>query len=368
MTATSSYPTDPGELDAAWLTTALRSTGTIGDDVEVTAFEAEPIGVGVGILALLWRITLTYDGGAGSGPATAVLKLPHTGAQSRQIADAFRFYEREVGFYEEGAARSPLRTPARYASSFDPSSGDFLLLMEDMGGRRCYDQTEGCPPEEAARDLVALAEHHAAWWNAPDLTSLSWVVRVCDPPNPQSLVPALRQSWPIIESEFVHLLRGPMLEAARRMSDAVVSLMERLSEPPLTLLHGDHRLDNLFFSDDEGAEGIAMLDWQITGAGRGMYDVAYFLSQSLVPEERKGVEHELVSTYHRALLDHGVEGYSFEDCWEDYRLATLFVSVYPLNAGAVDLVNEHAVALFSTMLDRSVSAILDLDALELMPS
>ncbi len=49
-------------------------------------------------------------------------------------------------------------------------------------------------------------------------------------------------------------------------------------------------------------------------------------------------------------------------------MATLFVCCYPLNAGAVNLVNDRAVELFSTMLDRSVSAILDLDALELMPS
>jgi hypothetical protein len=362
------FPKDAAELDAAWFTTALRSTGTVSDGVEVVAVEAEPIGVGIGILALLWRISLEYRGDDGSAPATAVLKLPHTGADSRRIADAFRFYEREVGFYEQAAGRSPIRTPARYASAFDPQSGDFVLLIEDVGDRRCYDQMEGCPPEEAARDLAALAAHHAAWWDSPDLAALPWVVRVADPPNPQALVPALRQSWPIIESEFGHLLRGPMFEAARRMPDAVVELMERLSQPPLTLLHGDHRLDNLFFSDDEGSERVAMLDWQITGAGRAPYDVAYFLSQSLVPEERKGVEHDLVTTYHRALVDRGVSGYSFDDCWEDYRLSTLFVSVYPLNAGAVDLVNKRAVALFSTMLDRSVSAILDLDALELMPA
>ena len=360
------FPASAAELDAAWFTEALRSTGTIADGTEVTAFEAEPIGVGIGILALLWRITLEYRGG--EGPATAVLKLPHTGAGSRQIADAFRFYEREVGFYEEGAARSPVRTPARYASAFDPASGDFVLLMEDVGDRHCFDQMGGCPPQDAARDLEALAAHHAAWWESPELGAMSWVVRIADPPNPQSLVPALRQSWPIIESRFGHLLRGPMFEAAKRMPDAVVALMDRLSEPPVTLLHGDHRLDNLFFSDDDGPEGIAVLDWQITGAGRAPYDVAYFLSQSLVPEERKGLEYDLVTGYHRALLGHGVTGYSVGDCWEDYRLATLFCCCYPLNAGAVDLVNERAVELFSTMLDRSVSAILDLDALELMPT
>jgi hypothetical protein len=154
-----------------------------------------------------------------------------------------------------------------------------------------------------------------------------------------------------------------MYDAAKRMPDVVVPLMERLSEPPVTLLHGDHRLDNLFFSGDD----VATLDWQITGTGRGAYDVAYFLSQSIVSEERKRVEHDLVRAYHDTLVEHGVQGYPFDACWEDYRLATLFVSVYPLNAGAVDLVNDRAVELFTAMLERSVAAILDLDALELMP-
>jgi phosphotransferase family enzyme len=359
------FPKDPAELDAAWFTTALRSTATIGDDTEVASVRSEQIGQGVGILALLWRVHLTY--GRGSGPATAVLKLPHTFPESRHIADSFRFYEREVRFYEQAAARTPLRTPARYASAFDDDeggSGDFLLLMEDLAGRTVHDQLSGCPGDDAERDLQALALHHATWWDSPELRSMPWAVRVADPPNPQALVPALRQSWPIIESQFSHLLRGPMLKAAERLPDVVVPLMERLSEPPVTLLHGDHRLDNLFFSDHD----VAALDWQITGTGRGPYDVAYFLSQSLVPELRKEVEHDLVRAYHDTLVGSGVTGYSFEACWEDYRLATLFVSVYPLNAGAVDLVNDRAVELFSAMLDRSVSAILELDALELMPS
>lgn len=358
------FPQDPEKLDAGWFTEALRSTGTIDDGTEVADFRAEQIGQGVGILALLWRIHLTYGSG-GAGPVTAVLKLPHTMPESRHVADSFRFYEREVRFYEEAAGRTPLRTAARYASAFDEGgSGDFVLLMEDLAGRTVHDQVAGCPAGDAERDLRGLAAHHATWWESPELPSMSWAVRVCDPPNPQALVPALRQSWPIIESRFADCLRGPMFEAARRMPEAVVPLMERLSEPPVTLLHGDHRLDNLFFSADD----VATLDWQITGTGRGVYDVAYFLSQSVVAEERKRVEHDLVRAYHDALVEHGVQGYSFEDCWEDYRLATLFVSVYPLNAGAVDLVNDRAVELFTAMLERSVAAILDLDALELMPA
>lgn len=361
------FPAGPDDLGPGWFTAALRSTRTIGDHVEVTSVHAEPIGIGIGVLALLWRVRITYDR-PGAGPPSVVLKLPHTGAESRHLAGAFRFYEREVRFYEEGADRSPLRTPARYASAYDEGSGDFVLVIEDLGDRRVYDQLEGCPPDAAARTVRALGSHHAAWWESPDLAR-PWVMRVADPPNPQALVPALRQSWPIIEGRFASVLRGPVFETARRMPEVTVALMERLSEPPLTLLHGDPRLDNLFFSDDvEGDDGVAFVDWQITGSGRGPYDVAYFLSQSLVPRVRKETERDLLAAYYQALLDGGVEGYSFEDCWEDYRLATLFVLVYPLNAGSVDLVNHRAVALFTAMLERAVAAIIDLDALELMPT
>ena len=103
------YPASPAELTPDWYTTALRSTGTIAAGTSVTAASAEPIGVGVGILSLLWRVTLTYEGG--EGPATAVLKLPHTVAGARQTADAFSFYGREVNFYREVGHRTPLGHP-----------------------------------------------------------------------------------------------------------------------------------------------------------------------------------------------------------------------------------------------------------------
>ena len=274
------YPASPAELTPDWYTTALRSTGTIADGTSVTAASAEPIGVGVGILSLLWRVRLTYEGG--EGPATAVLKLPHTVAGARQTADAFSFYGREVNFYREVGHRTPLGNPTLYASNYDPETKDFMLLLEDVGARKQYDQLDGCPVEDALIAAKELASHHAWYWQDQGIIDADWTFRTCDPPNPQALPPTLRESWPLIEGEFAHLLPGPMLDAARRMPDACVELLERLSEPPLTLLHGDYRLDNLFF--DPGAEDpVAAIDWQICGLGRAPYDIAYFMSQSLTP-------------------------------------------------------------------------------------
>ena len=356
------FPKGPEDITPEQLTEALRSTGTIDAQARVAALSFEQIGIGVGILALLWRLQVTYEP-AGAGPATMVLKLPHTAPESRQIADAFRFYLHEVRFYERMASRTPLTTAQCFYAAWDHVAGNFVLLLEDFGDRRMVDQVAGVSVDDARRVVTSLAGHHATFWNQADVAAEDWTARVIDPPNPQALVPALKASWPIIESRFADCLPGEMLSAAARFPDHVVGLMEALSEPPFTLCHGDSRLDNFFFTDDD----VAVVDWQICGLGRGPYDIAYFLSQSMQSDLRKANEGALVHSYFDTLVGAGVEGYSFDDCWTDYRRAVLFVAAYPLNAGSVDLVNDRAVELFRMMLSRSAQAILDLEALEFLP-
>lgn len=360
------FPAGPDGLDADWFTTAMRSRGAIGDDARIGAFEAEPIGVGVGILSLLWRVAFDYA--EGDGPATAILKVPHTVQGARETAHAFRFYAREVGFYTEVGHRTPLGTADAYAAELDPETQDFVLLLEDLGGRRQVDQLDGCSVGDAVVVAEQIAVHHARWWEDEAIIAADWTVRACDPPNPQALPPTLRQSWPLIEERFAHLLPGPVFAAAQRMPDACGALLDRLSEPPVTLIHGDYRLDNIFFAAPGDADPpVKAVDWQISGLARAPYDLAYFMSQSLTPEDRKAADEPVLRAYHDALTGSGVRGYSADQCWEDYRLATLFCACYPLNAGALDLVNDRAVALFEAMLGRSSAAILDLDALELLP-
>ncbi len=67
------FPTSIDAIDAAWLTHTLGAAGAIGD-ASVTDFDAESIGLGVGIMGLLHRLHLRYDRD-GAGPATVVAKL-----------------------------------------------------------------------------------------------------------------------------------------------------------------------------------------------------------------------------------------------------------------------------------------------------
>src|SRR4029079_14410038 len=62
---------------------------------------------------------------------------------------------------------------------------------------------------------------------------------------------------------------------------------------PLTVLHGDPHIGNLF--DDHGRTGF--LDWGIMRVGAAMRDASYFLMMAMSVEDRRLHERELLRHY-----------------------------------------------------------------------
>ena len=89
--------------------------------------------------------------------------------------------------------------------------------------------------------------------------------------------------------------------------------------PPLGLVHGDYRLDNMLFGERGAPRPFAVVDWQTVGWGQVMTDASYFLGGSLTLEDRRAHELQLLREYHEALQEHGVRGFGWEECWEGYR-------------------------------------------------
>lgn len=148
---------------------------------------------------------------------------------------------------------------------------------------------------------------------------------------------------------------------------AVVEEMMYFPEKATTLVHGDYRLDNLFFRRHDNGPEVIAIDWQICVRSVGAYDLGYFLSQSLTIEDRRTHEERLLDIYRSTLAEAGID-YPADELMEDYRRTVLFCLCYPIQAGGnVELVNDRAVQLVGQMLDRVVAAIRDLDAASLMP-
>jgi hypothetical protein len=240
-------------------------------------------------------------------------------------------------------------------------------VIEDLGRLRLADQTMGCTVADAETVIDAIARQHAYWWESDRFTSLPWLKPYAIPPFPAVLAGNFEAAWPrFIEGIGADL--SPELRAfGERFPSMVPWFLDELARPPRTLLHGDLRLDQLFFAAGSDDPPVTTLDWQMTSTGRGAYDLGYFLSQSLTADTRRGCEAQLIERYAGRLAECGID-YPADELRHDYRLTTAICFAYPvLGAGRIELANDRQLTLLHTMLDGAVLAIEDHDALSLRP-
>ncbi len=356
-------PISIDDINAGWLTTALGARLPAGTTVR--SFSVDTIGTGVGLMGLLYRLVLDYDGRPGDAPTTVVVKLPVLIPDTRHVARVYRFYEKEVAFYRDLAPSTPLGTPDVYFADHAPDSDDFVLVMQDLGHLRAADQVAGCERDDALAAVAALAHHHAAFWNDPrfETPDLMWLPLLSDSPTPEGIQQGFDAFWePFVE--FMGDDLHPDVKAAGDwLPGAAYDLLRVPDGHPITLVHGDYRLDNLFFDE---RRSVSAVDWQIVTRGVGGYDFAYFVTQSLSAADRREHLDRLVETYFATLVSAGVE-YPEEQFWLDVRRSVLFCLAYPVQAMALDLTDARAAALVRELAHRSSSAILEMDALQLVP-
>ena len=228
--AKTKLPAGPTELTADWLTGALRETGVISD-ASVTGLDYEIIGEGVGVLGQLARFNLTYDKPEDGAPNSLVGKFPAATQENRDLANLFRFYEREVRFYEQIADEVELRTPRRYYSHFDDETNDFMLLMEDLGSARCGNQVEGCARHEAATTILNMAPFHATWWNKVDTPRLDWIPYGNDPIN-HFAESSYNDGWENFTRNFGDRLSPRAMSIAERLRTKIIAIENAFASPP----------------------------------------------------------------------------------------------------------------------------------------
>jgi hypothetical protein len=358
-------PATMDEVTADWLTAALRASGVLGE-ARVTGVEHVRVGAGVGILGELSRATLTYDRESPGAPRTVIVKIPTADPGGRAVAQMLGYYEREILYYRHLSSQNVVATPRCYYGDTDPANVLHILLLEDLAGLPIGDQVAGCSAEEARTVVLELAKLHARWWERPELKAIDWIPSGNDPIVKLSQDAYLMSITPFLET-FGERLTPEQREIALALGPRMGLMLDVIAAPPQTLLHADLRLDNIFFGSTQPGSPITIIDWQIVTKGRGPHDVAYFLSQSIDPVTRKNVEKDILIEYYQALVAAGVTDYSWEECWDCYRLSVLFCLCYPVvSIGSIDAANPRGAALTSAMAGRSLAAITDLGCADML--
>ena len=357
-------PPMPGGITPEWLTLALQEQGVLANNVSIARLDVLQVGEGVGMMSELSRLVPTYDGPAANAPRSLVAKYPSQNPTNRQVAMSFNLYEREVRYFAELDALTTAVCPAAYLAELD--GDNFIILMEDMADYRVGNQIDGATLAETELAVDELAKLHGAFWNRVD--DIGWIPRVYGSQHAANMIAGTESGWEKMVATFGDFLSAPVLAMRADIQSSIAPLQAFLDRPPITLAHGDYRMENFLYGTQPEHHALAIIDWQGPLLSRGMQDVALLLGQSTQTEVRREHEHDLLKRYLRGLAQLGVSGYEFAEAWHDYRHALLYSWAYAtVVSGTLDATNERGYAWMSQMLARQVAATEDHNLIDLLP-
>jgi len=340
-------------ITAEWMTAVLEQNDIVGIVRSVTT---EPVGTGQ--MGSCYRLFIDYA--AGEGPDRLIVKLPATDPASRAAGQLG--YRCETSFYREVANRVQVHIPQCYLAAMNERGDGFTLVLEDLAPAQQGDQIAGCSVDQAGAAAVNVAGLHAPTWNDLSLRELDWLI--------PDLTANAEFAAPFLVSATEQFLER--YAVTRDTAATLHRFAERFEDwatghtEPFALLHSDYRLDNLLFAQSDAPRPVVAVDWQVVMVGSPLRDVAFLVATGLSTENRRSGEKGIVEQYHHRLVEFGVDGYSAERCWEDYRYG-LFQGPFITVLGAfVAQPTARGDEMFTVMAERSAAAITDLDAMSLL--
>jgi hypothetical protein len=351
-------PATPAELSTALLNDLLAQAlggGTIA------SVDVSDIGEGTGIFGQIARLDLVVEGGDDSAPPSVVAKMACTEPANLEVATMLGLYAREIKMFEHVLDETPIRTPICHAA-VEQDDGRFLLVLEDLSiAYDVGDQVAGATLAQAEAAIDALAVMHAHWWQRPELDEMDWLP-VPNAPQYVAAVPNIyRAGLPVLESEWADRVPPSAIDVARSVDPKFEELLHRTAGGPMTLIHGDTRLDNIFYSTTD--DSVAFIDFQLALRGRAAADIAYLIGTSVPHELARDHWELLLRRWYDTVVDLGVGGYSFDDAITQYREAALYYLSGAMSLiGTFDAGNDRGAAMAEAYSTRILNHVVDIDA------
>jgi hypothetical protein len=250
---------------------------------------------------------------------------------------------------------------ACHVAAFEPEGGWFTLVLEDAAPAVQGDQIAGCTVKEARLAVRELAKLHAPLFGNPELSVTPWL----NQPNPlgQAVMAPLLGMFLERYGDRV----SPEHQDVCRRFVACLDDWVADRQPPLGLVHGDYRLDNMLFGAEGARRRFVVVDWQTVSWGPAMTDVSYFLGASLSLEDRRACEQTLVREYLEQLRAHGVRDLTWEQCWHGYRRQSFLGLLMTVGPAVIVERTPRGDDMFMTSVARYAQQVLDLDAFDLLP-
>ena len=287
-------------------------------------------------------------------PDSVFVKLTTKTAATRLMGELGRLGHTEVRFYSQ-LAPQVVGAPYCYGAAFDPWTGRYLLVLEDLPAVSFEfpDTLHPLSPEQASLIVELLADLHATFWQRLPRDRrgpLGWLY------TPSGDVTSLL-TGSLMHSSIKRLAERTEIpvENGRFIADNYRPVATLIDTPPHTVMHGDAHPGNMYFRG--GKAGL--LDCQAVRRGHPSRELAYTLITSLTPEDRQATQRELLDEYRRALAQAGGPELDRDELWLRFRQGALYACVAPLITAGMGGMQVEAIAMEG--LRRGVAALDDLE-------
>lgn len=311
------------QVTPEWITKKLREQQPLfhGQAIKVTVKNEQQT-----FASKIWHLTVDYSPDAPKeSPRKLFLKCSNPAFAPGKFNP--RQTQREIFFYQQvgPSMHAPFMIPC-YSADFDEQTNASHLLLKNVADTHLEDTN---PNTNHHCELVidALAQFHAFWWDHPRLG-----VDIGEFRNQQETQASQTQAENAVHDFLAHT-RDTLNPTWRQNYQDVIRALPNLhqrhaKQQQMTLAHGDAHLGNFLFPKSSSINHAYVLDWQFWHATICGTDLAFLMATDWPIETRHHFQDRLLQRYYRQLVQQDVKGYSWEDCWNDYRLSVILVSIF----------------------------------------
>lgn len=251
-------------------------------------------------------------------------------------------------------------------STQDSLGRGYALFLQDLGASHCDNRHKIADINHAEHLGRALGQLHAHRWGPDadpeglhDLRAdfekyISHVVRGLDP---------------IFNALGNNLDHSSRLRLTRLFSqDADIMLRRALEGRGLSLVHGDPNPTNVLTCRNacDGLLPLYLIDRQPFNWSLRLWLGASDLVYAAVPfwpeDVRRNLQIPLLKSYHRALLENGVQNYAWDDLLEDWRTCSCMAAFTAIEWGSDSASLVTMKELWNKQLQRALALLQDRDA------
>lgn len=187
---------------------------------------------------------------------------------------------------------------------------DFKIILDDIDCREpdLHDEKTWLLCAES------LAEFHAVSWNRPPdhIEDAEKIISDCE------------EAY----QKFTTCINGRYDEVYREVLKINAELVRGQKNSVNTIVNGDSHIHNFIFPKDSIKPLI--IDFQFWGTGSGTGDLAHLTRVDFPDKFRKSLHRPIAETYHNKLLACGIPNYTFEECYNDYKMHVATMLLIPM--------------------------------------